>query len=171
MYWLNVDWIIIIVTSIGHFEGDWVGIVSKCTMGLFRWRHPFCVYYNKSVCPGNRAKPLFQSDALGAKHDFLFYVQVKLISPRKFLHLDSLWKWEFLELGKGLFVPQTKVQKCSFNTTLTQPLYILHEFIHAILKIQHWILTSRLNISAYNVCLLTVKANQWSNWQRKLSSS
>ena len=94
---------------------------------------------------------------------FFIFVQVKLISPRKVLHLDSFWKWEFLELENGLFVPQSKVQKCRFNTTPTQPFYILHEFIHAILKIQHWILTSRLNIPAYNLCLLTVKANQWSN--------
>ena len=169
MYWLNVDWIIIIFTSIGHFEGDWVGIVSKFTMGLFWWRHPFCVYYNKSVCPGNWVKPLFQSDALSAKYDLFIFVQVKLISPRKVLQLDSFWKWEFLELENGLFVPQSKVQKCSFNTTPTQPLYILHEFIHAVLKIQHWNLTWRLNILTYNVCLLSVKANQWSSWQRKLS--
>lgn len=137
--------------------GDWVGIVSKCTMGLFY------ICYNKSVCPGNWVNPLFQSDALSAKYDFFIFVQVKLISPRKVLHLDSFWKCEFLELENGLYVPPSKVQKCRFNTTPTQPLYILHEFIHAILKIQHQILTWRLNILTYNVCLLSVKANQSSS--------
>ena len=30
-------------------------------------------------------------------------MQIKLIFTRKFVHLASFWKWEFLELGSGLF--------------------------------------------------------------------
>ena len=34
---------------------------------------------------------------------FFFLMQIKLISTRKVMHLASFWKWEFLELGSGLF--------------------------------------------------------------------
>ena len=34
---------------------------------------------------------------------FLIMMQMKLIFPTKVSHLASFWKWDFLELGNGLF--------------------------------------------------------------------
>ena len=53
-------------------------------------------------CP----KPLFQSEAKCEAIDIkttVILIQIKLIFTAKVLHLASFWKWEFLELGSGLF--------------------------------------------------------------------
>ena len=55
------------------------------------------------------SKPLFQSEArceaIDVKMIYYIYIlmQIKLLFTRKVLHLPSFWKWEFLELGNGLF--------------------------------------------------------------------
>ena len=50
-------------------------------------------------------EPLFQSEAKceAIEMTATLLMQIKLIVTRKVLPLCSFWKWEFLELGSGLF--------------------------------------------------------------------
>ena len=50
---------------------------------------------------------LYQNEVKWSAFDmdkFFILKQIKLIFTRKVAHLTSFWKWEFLELGSGLFM-------------------------------------------------------------------
>ena len=72
------------------------------------------LFQKASLCGGMKfskpfpscSKPLFQSEAKCEAIDIkttVILIQMKLIFTAKVLHLASFWKWEFLELGSGLF--------------------------------------------------------------------
>ena len=54
---------------------------------------------------------------------FLILIQIKLIYTRKVVHLASLWKWGFLELGSGLLndLKRTKYPKKCFPMEEKEP--------------------------------------------------
>ena len=52
-------------------------------------------------------EPLYQNEVKCSAFDMemiFIFMQIKLIFSRKVVHLASLWKWGFWELGSGLLV-------------------------------------------------------------------
>ena len=64
-----------------------------------------------SVHVGTKSHPVWCEHNLSAQSIirkwYFILMQIKLVFIRKFLHLASFWKWEFLEHGNGLYVTCT----------------------------------------------------------------
>ena len=72
-------------------------------------------------------------------------MQIKLLFTRKVLHLPSLWKWEFLELGNSLF----------------SWLYFSLNYILSVSPAQRWILLKKSALSVYYLSVYCKHGGLW----------
>ena len=86
-----------------------------------------------SVHVSTKSHPVWYEDNLSAQliiRKWVFILmQIKLVFSRKFLHVASFWKWEFLEHGNGLYVtctsPIMHLICPPYPPDLAQPLFVI----------------------------------------------
>ena len=82
---------------------------------------------------------------------FLIMMQIKLIFTTKVSHLASFWKWDFLELGNGLFESMANV---SNSETITR-LYACPSI--TLVKLVQWNpVNMDTKVTCHNVCIIRV---------------
>ena len=74
--------------------------------------------------------------------------QIKLLFTRKVLHLPSIWEWEFLELGNGLF---------SWPCTSAWTIFWVFPLAHP----QRWTLLKKSVLSVYYLSVYCKHGGLW----------